>query len=298
MGIPGIRFWDDLRIRFGVTPGIRFGMIPWIRIGMTLRIRFWGDPESATPTSWDANRPRRGRSQFPLLRLSGKRWNRATFMANMLDIEPPAQGQGRLCHPWGTMDRLPGERGDRDNPQEESGIPGAKIPSPLLHPTSSRSLARTCSSISSSTGATSYVYLEGPSRSGRVPLALKPQNPKHLPPEPQHPKLSPSNAHCISTSTGGTSGESGQGFGGSSLIWAPQYPQNPPFKPQHLKILPQHLPLHQHQGLLAGGSGEGGVTSGVWEGPPTRQPRGIRGSRGCVEGLGEETPGKGMVVQP
>lgn len=147
------------------------------------------------------------------------------------------------------MDRLPGQRGDRDNPQEESGIPGAKIPSPLLHPTSSRSLARTCSSISSSTGATSYVYLEGPSRSGEgsphpetsepqtpSPRASAPQNPPT-----QHPKLSPNNAHGISTSTGGYIRGVRTGFWrvlshlGSStppkLSLQTSAPQNPPTAP-------------------------------------------------------------------
>lgn len=40
-------------------------------------------------------------------------------------------------------------------------VPGAKMPSPLLQPTSSRSLARTTPSISTNTGATSNVYLGG-----------------------------------------------------------------------------------------------------------------------------------------
>lgn len=52
-------------------------------------------------TSREVKRAKRGSAQLPLCRLSGKRWNRATFMAYMLEMEPPARGQGHPCHSRG-----------------------------------------------------------------------------------------------------------------------------------------------------------------------------------------------------
>lgn len=260
-------------------------MTSWIQIGMTLRISFWGDLKPPAPTSWDANRARRGRSQFPLLRLSGKRRNRATFMANMLDIEPPAQtgGQGPPCQPRAPRTGCQGDGADRDNPQEGSGIPGAKMPSPLLHPTSSRSLARTCSSISTSTGATSYVYLEGPSGSRRVPLPLKPQNPKNLPPAPQQPKTLPlSTPSSISTSTGGWTGGVRAGFW---RVLSPLGSSTPP-KPSHQTSAPQNPRPSTSHSISTRGSlqvelgGRGGPLQ-VFRGSP-HPPAPIWGCRGLT----------------
>lgn len=219
----------------------------------------------------------------------------------------PCPGQGPLFHPRAPWTGCQGQRGDRDNPQEGSRIPGAKIPSPLLHPTSSRSLARTCSSISTSTGAISYVYLEGSSRSHRFPSPWNIRTPNAFPrslstPKPSHsaPKTLPPPAEPPlhqHQHWGLNQRSQDRVLAGPFSFGLLNTPKKPSLQ---TSSSPQLLPLHQHQGLLAGRSGRGKGHGRFLGDPPTHQPPfgGVGGSRARVEGLGEEPASQGMVVQP